>query len=203
MRRRLPFAVLLLAALSLAVTTSAGKPAAPKPQNTPVAVTIADGAGYAIQSDDGAYVNGVTGVTAVIVPLGNLQLKTGTHRAFWLDFQGCVPGELCDPPFATSSTQGYMTTSCPIALLVMGVGEEQDCNLNVHFTASGLGWFIRFGEDEVTTPASVTRVDGDDWTIDVPPDGVALLQSYPLKGRTTYTDHGSFNVPVSLTVTLQ
>jgi hypothetical protein len=203
MRRRLAFGILLLAALSLAVTTSAGKPAKPS-QDIPVTVTFIDGTGNAIQSDGGPYINGVDGVTAVIVPLGNLQLKTGTSRTFWLDFQGCVDQGSCSPPtFLVGLRQGYMTTSCPTALSNMAVDDSQDCNLNVHFTADGLGWFIRFGEYEGADPASVTRVSVDSWTIDVPLGGVALLQSYPLKGRVTYTSHGYFYMPVSLTVTRQ
>lgn len=206
MRRRLALGVLLLAALSLAVTTSAGKAAAPKPQNTPVTVTFADATGDAIQSDDGGpYANGAGGVTAVIVPLGNLQLKTGDTRAFWLDFQGCVTGEICSPPFDTGTTRGYMTTSCPESLLVLDLDEWQYCNLNVHFTANGLGWFIRFGQGPGydTTPATVTRVGTSSWTIAVPEGGIALLQSYPLKGKVTFTPHGYFYMPVHLTVTLQ
>ena len=202
MRRRLAFAVLLLAALGLAVTTSAGKPAKP-PLGTPVTVAFTDGTGYAIQSDGlGTYIDGTDGVTALIVPLGNLQLKTGTARTFWLDFQGCVQAlGYCTPPFATSFTQGYMTTSCPTPLPNMPLGTSQECNLNVHFTANQKGWFIRFGEYDDTTPATVTHNQGGSWTIDVPQDGVALLQSYPLKGRVTWTDHGYFYMPVNLTVT--
>ncbi len=201
MRRRLAVAILLLAALGLAVTTSAGKPARPS-QDVPVTVSFIDGTGNAIHSDGGAYINGTDGVTAVIVPLGNLQLKTGTARTLWLDFEGCVDQGSCSPPtFLAGFRQGYMTTACPTALPDMTVGGGQDCNLNVHFTADGLGWFIRFGEDPATTPATVTRVDGSHWTIDVPAEGIALLQSYPLKGRVTYTPRGYFYMPVNLTVT--
>jgi hypothetical protein len=202
MRRRLAFAVLLLAALGLAVTTSAGKPAKP-PQGTPVTVTFTDETGYAIQSDgDGAYINGTDGVTAQIVPLGNLQLKTGTVRTFWLDFGACAQGP-CDPPsFLADFRQGYMTTSCGTALLDMGVNASQECNLNVHFTADQLGWFIRFGEEYGTTPASVARVSLDSWTIDVQVGGIALLESYPLKGRVTWTPHGYYDMPVNLATTL-
>jgi hypothetical protein len=199
MRRRLASGVLLVAALGLAVTTSAGKPPAVK--ESPVKVTFTDG-GYAIQSDGGgAYINGMNVVTALIVPLGNLQLKTGDFRTFSLDFTDCT-SEGCSAPFDTGSRQGYMTTSCPTALPTMTVGASQDCNLNVHFTANGLGWFIRFGEYEGADPATVTRDSADSWTIDVPAGGIALLQSYPLKGRVTYTDHGYLYMPVHLTVTL-
>jgi len=193
--------VLLLAALSLAVTTSAGKPAKP-PLGTPVTVIVAD-EDYRIQRDLlGPYVNGADGVTAVIVPLGNLQLKTGSERAFWLDFGNCVSGT-CGAPFTAEYRQGYMTTSCPTALLDMGVDASQECNLNLHFTADQAGWFIRFGEEYGTTPASVERVSLDSWTIDVQVGGNALLESYPLKGRVTWTPHGYYDMPVNLTVTLQ
>jgi hypothetical protein len=203
MRRRLAFGVLLLAALGLAVTTSAGKPAKP-PLGTPVTVTFTDRIGDAIQSDTlGPYANGVAGVTALIVPLGNLQLKTGDTRAFWLDFGACAVGP-CDPPFTEPQLrQGYMTTSCPTSLLTMT--GWQFCNLNVHFTANGQGWFIRFGQGQGydTTPATVTRVDDSNWTIAVPEGGIALLQSYPLKGKVTFTNHGYFYMPVSMTVILE
>jgi hypothetical protein len=203
MRRRLMFGVLLLAGLGLAVTTSAGK--VPVPKDTPVKVEFADRASDRILSDgSGPYINGTSGVTAVIVPLGNLQLKTGTVRTFGLDFGECALGP-CTAPFLAESRQGYMTTSCEIPLpnMVSG-GDPQECNLNVHFTADQKGWFIRFGEYEGRTdPATVTRVSDTSWTIDVPAGGIALLQSYPLKGRVTYTDHGYFYMPVDLTVTLQ
>lgn len=199
MRRRLAFGVLLLAALGLAVTTSAGKPAKP-PQDVPVTVTIPS-EGYAILNDGSdVYANGVGGVTAVIVPLGNLQLKTGTQRAFWLDFGACID-ESCTPPFSAGSTQGYMTTSCPVPLSDMAVGVSQDCNLNVHFTANGLGWFVRFGQYPNTTAATVERFDASGWTIEVPAGGVAFLESYPLKGRVTFMPHGFFSMPVNLAVT--
>jgi hypothetical protein len=199
MRTRLAFGILLLAALGLAVTTTAGKPAKP-PQGTPVTVAIPD-EGYAILNDGSdLYANGVDGVTAVIVPLGNLQLKTGTAgRTFWLDFGSCYQN--CDPDPPTGYRQGYMTTSCPVPLPNMTEGAFQFCNLNVHFTANGLGWFIRFGEYEDTNPATVTRISGTSWTIDVAQDDIALLQSYPTKGRVTFTDHGYFYMPVNLTVT--
>jgi hypothetical protein len=206
MRVRLAFGLLLLAGFGTAVTTSAGKPAAPK--EIPVAVEFADRTGVdRIQSDGlGTYANGTSGVTAVIVPLGNLQLKTGTARTFSLDFTDC-DGELgsCSAPFDTDSRQGYMTTSCPTALPSMTVGASQFCNLNVHFTYNQQGWFIRFGQGQGydTTPATVTRHQDGSWTIDVPADGKALLESYPLKGRVTWTDHGDFYMPVHLTVTLQ
>ena len=200
MRRRLAFGILLLAGLGMAVTTSAGKPTALK--EIPVTVTFTPGA-YAIQGDgdgDDPYINGTSGVTAVIVPLGNLQLKTGTARTFWLDFGECVQGP-CTAPFLAESRQGYMTTSCETPLPNMGLAASQDCNLNVHFTADQKGWFIRFGEYPGTDFATVTRVSSTSWTIDVPVPGIALLQSYPLKGRVTWTDHGHFYMPVNLTVT--
>lgn len=201
MRTRLVFGVLLVASLGLAVTTS-GKPPKP-PLGIPVTVTLPNHeTGFAIEGDGGDYVDGVDGVTALIVPLGNLQLKTGDVRAFWLDFGACV-FELgsCTAPFPSALEQGYMTTSCPTPLTSMDIGASRECNLNVHFTANGLGWFIRFGEDPDTTPANATRLSDTSWRFEIP-EGVALLQSYPLKGRVTWTDQGFFYMPVSLTVTL-
>jgi hypothetical protein len=201
MRRRLASGVLLVAALGLAVTTSAGKPPAVK--ESPVKATFTDG-GYAIQSDGGgAYINGTNGVTALIVPLGNLQLKTGTLRTFWLNFEGACAVGPCDPP-PTAYRQGYMTTSCGTGLLDMNpVGASQECNLNVHFTYNQSGWFIRFGEADNTDTATVTRISDTSWTIDVPENRIAFLESYPLKGRLSWTPHGYFYMPVNLTVTLQ
>ena len=202
MRTRLVFGALLVTSLGLAVTTS-GKPAKP-PLGTPVTVTFTNETGFAIQGDGGDYIDGEGGVTALIVPLGNLQLKTGDVRAFWVDFLVCVTAGTCSAPFQAEYTQGYMTTSCPQSLLVMDLLAWQYCNLNVHFTADGWGWFIRFGQgqDYSTTPATVTRHDTGHWTIAVPESGIALLQRYPLKGRVTWTNHGLFYMPVTLTVTL-
>jgi len=208
MRRKLAFGVLLLAALGLAVTTSAGKPAKPPQGGVPVTVEFADRVGVdRIQSDGfGNYINGTDGVAAWLVPLGNLQLKTHdtnstTVRKFWLDFdEACFQGP-CDPPFTTDYRQGYMTTSCGTAFLDMYPGTSQDCNLNVHFTANQLGWFIRFGEYEGTMPATVARLADGSWTIDVPADGIAKLLSYPTKGRMVLTDRGDYVMPVHLTVT--
>lgn len=202
MRRRWAFAVLLLAALGLAVTTSAGKPAQAK--EIPVTVTVADGA-YGIQSDGlGPYVHGTDGVRAVLVPLGNvvLDLRNSTERVLSLDFKGYCAGP-CNAPFETLTVPAFMSTSSchDGSLLEMLGGESQQCNLNVNFGAAGLGWFIRFGEYEGTAHATVSCVEaGKSWTVDVPPGGVAKLLSYPTKGRMVLTDRGDYVMPVALTV---
>jgi hypothetical protein len=210
MRRRLTFGILLLAALSLAVTTSAGKPPAVK--EIPVAVTFMDGIGYAIQSDNHtSYANGQQGVRAVLVSAGNLALDTDYSRSsivrkVSLDFSVCavVSPIPCDPPVVDKVVAFVSTSSCTSwALRDMPKGETQSCNLNVNFPAEGLGWFIRFGEYAGTTPATVDRLADGSWTIDVHADGVARLQSYPTNGRMVLTDKGDFVMPVQLTVTLQ
>ena len=99
MRRRSAFALMPLAALGLAVTTSAAKPPAVK--DLPVAVTVADG-DYAIRSDQaGPYSDGVDGVRAVLVSLGNLALdthytSTSAVRRLFLDFTGACTAP-CSP----------------------------------------------------------------------------------------------------------
>jgi len=207
MRRRLVFSVLLLAGLGLAVTTSAGK--TPTVKEIPVTVIIAD-SGYAIQSDNHTpYVHGQEGVRAVLVSLGNLALDTSYQtstpvRKLSLDFTGCASSS-CSPPWdtGTGAVVAFLSTSsCTEGrLLDMPVGGDQLCNLNVNFGAAGLGWFIRFGEPDGTTPATVTRVSLTSWTIEVPAGGVAKLLSYPTKGRIVLSDKGDFVMPVHLTVT--
>jgi len=202
MRRRLTFAVLLLAALGLAVTASAVKP--PVVKEIPVIVTFADEPGYAIRSDgSGAYFHGTTGVTAVFVSSGNLTLNTGSLRGLWLDFSDCAsPGE-CAPPFAAEQVVAFLSTSnCQFwSPRDMPLGSSQLCSLGVNFGTPGTGWFIRFGETTDTTDATMARTT-DGWTIDVPEGGLATLQSYPTKGRMVLTYRGHFVMPVSLTVTL-
>ena len=163
MRTRLVFGVLLVASLGLAVTTS-GKPAKP-PLGTPVTVTLPNyGTGFAIEGDGGAYIDGVDGVTALIVPLGNLQLKTGDVRAFWLDFGLRRRVERAARRSRRLHAGIHDHVVPPEPLPGMEVLDSQYCNLNVHFTADGWGWFIRFGEYQTsTTPANVTRHSGTSW----------------------------------------
>ena len=201
MRRRLAFVVMLLAALSLAVTTSAGKPA----KDTPITVAFTEG--YAIQSDNGQpYVHGEGGVRAVFVPLGNpvLDLRaTVPPRTLSLDFGYCVSGT-CNPPDLTDAGAFFMSTSyCDKSFLEMGLGESQRCRLNVNFGAAGLGWFLRFGEYSTTTHATVVHQQDGSWTVDVPENGKAKLLSHPTKGKVVLTDHGDYVMPVHMTVTLQ
>jgi hypothetical protein len=203
MRRRLAFAVLLLAALSLAVTTSAGKPPAIK--EIPVTVTFTDESGCAIRSDGyGPYANGVGGVTAVFVSAGNLALTTGSARRLLLDFAGRCSSGPCSPPWPSGTVTGFVSTSsCDNAggLRDMPISSSQSCNLNVNFGTPGTGWFIRFGEYTGTDPAMVTRISDTSWEIDVPAGGVAKLLSYLTKGRMVLTDKGDFMMPAHLTVT--
>ncbi len=210
MRRGLTFSVLLLAGLGLVVTTSAGK--APAPKDTPVKVAFAE-PGYAMQNDSlGDYTHGIDGVSAIIISSGTGNLALKTHdtnsvfvRKLFLDFTGACSG-ICDPPFTTVTVEAFMSTSgCQNAggLRDMPTDTSQLCNLNVNFGTPGTGWFIRFGEYAGTDSATVTRVSGTSWTIDVPEDGVARLLSYPTKGRYVLTPRGDFAMPVHLTVTLQ
>jgi hypothetical protein len=206
MRTRLVFGVLLAVSLGLAVTTS-GKPAKP-PSEIPVTVTVADGAN-GIQSDtEGPYAHGTAGVRAVLVPLGNVVLdlrNTLPARELFLDFSACASSSPypCDPPLVTTVVAFLSTSSCHDgSLLEMLPGEPQDCTLGVNFAASGLGWFIRFGEYEGTTHAKVLRLQDGSWTIDVPANGVAKLLSYPTKGRVVLTDRGDFVMPAHLEVKL-
>lgn len=204
MRRRSAFAFLPLAALGLAVTTSAGKPPAVK--EIPVAVTVADD-DYAIQSDQlGPYSDGVDGVRAVLVSLGNLALdthytSTSAVRRLFLDFRGACTGP-CSPPWATGAVVAFLSTSSCTQSNVrdMPIGSSQSCNLNVNFGTPGTGWFIRFGEYGGTDPAAVTRHSATSWTIEVPAGGVGKLLSYPTKGRMVLTEQGDFVMPLQLTV---
>ena len=94
------------------------------------------------------------------------------------------------------------TSSCTQSnLRDMPIGSSQSCNLNVNFGTPGTGWFIRFGEDDGTTPATVARLADGSWTIDVSEGGVARLLSYPTKGRMVLTPRGDFVMPVHMTVT--
>jgi len=206
MRRRLAFGVLLLAALGLAVTTSAGKPAAVKE----VPVTVAFPVGYAIQSDaPDPYANGVKGVRAVLVASGNLALDTDytsspTVRKLFLSFTGGCTTGACDAPFSSVTVVAFVSTSScdlPGGLRDMPIPGSQSCSLNVNFPANGLGWFLRFGETDDTTPATVARLADGSWTIDVPTGGTAKLLSYPTKGRMVLTDRGNYVMPVHMTVT--
>lgn len=206
MRRRLAFGVLLLAGLGLAVTTSAGK--VPVPKEIPVTVTFTDD-GYAIQSDGlGPYIHGTDGVRAVLVSAGNLALKTHDTnslvvRMLKLDFSNCASGP-CSPPFPSGTDMAFVSTyGCADAggLRDMSLGDSQECNLNVSFGYAGQNWFIRFGEDPDTTPATVNRIDYGSWTIEVGEPALAKLLSFPMKGRLVWTDHGNFVMPVQVTVT--
>ena len=195
----------LVFGIGLAVAASAAKPSAVK--EVPVTVTLADG--HAITGDGyGPYTDGADAVSAVLVSSGNLALKTSTGksslvRVLSLDFTvGCVAGP-CDTPFDVLVVPAFVSTSgCqdPGGLRDMARSSAQTCNLNVNFTAAGLGWFLRFGEYAGTTPATVARHADGSWTVDIPEGGVARVLSYPTKGRMVLTERGDYLMTAHSTV---
>jgi len=148
MRRRLAFAVLLLAALSLAVTTTAGKPAA---ANDLASFVIQDFEGAALLSDSrGAYEDwrlpGDPCVTAWAA-------STGLFFAYF--YRGSDLGDDCNGanqgPVRTYQLMFADSTAC--ANLVLG---SAPCTLNLDSTTNQPR--IRaeklFGRTAVTTPVA-------------------------------------------------
>ena len=177
----------------------------------PVAVTFRDASTDRISSDGlGDYSHGTDAVRAVFVANGNLFMKTNDSskpavRRLSFDFTEPVPSG-GNPPFATGTEQGYLSTSCPNpgALRDMAVDATQLCNMGVHFSIPGTNtqWAIRFGAYSDTTPASVHRIDGTTWEIEVLVPAVGKLLSAPTKGRLVFTDQGNFSMPVMLSVSV-
>jgi hypothetical protein len=181
------------------------------PFEDPVTVEFSDNTIDRIQSDRlGAYVDGEDRVRAVLVADGNFALKTNDSnkapvRMLTFDFGNPASGD-CNPPFESETVQAFMsTTYCDHegGLRDMGVNDSQQCNLGGFFPyGKNTQYFLHFGEDHGTTPATVTRTSDTSWDIEVLEPAVAKLFSAPTKGRLVLTDEGNFYMPVTLTVTL-
>jgi len=205
-------------ALVLAIMAFAAGAKGPA-KETPVLMTFGDSYGDRIMSDGGgSYINGVGGVRAVFVALGNAVLDTQPagsrgNRTLFLDFTDPVLTTQPSPPFPTQFVTAFLSTSAaqtlegtPITnnLMGMDVGQIAQANLNINFNTPGLGWFIRFDPNSGAAKVLVTRTGEDTWIIEAAgANAIAKLFSYPTKGKFVLTDHGNFRMPCELTVKLK
>ncbi len=179
---------------------------------TPITVTFRDAFPTdQIGSDGGGpYVNGGA-VEAVLDASGDLHLDTDLNgrpggRTLSLNFADPVPGcTNCNPPFTKATlVDAFMSTSsvavggtAVAGLPGMPVGSTGRTNLNVNFA----GWFVRFNPSAYggSTQVSVTRNDGQHWTIEASSTDIAGLIGVSGHGK-VLTPEGEFNMPTQITV---
>jgi len=202
-------------ALCLAILAFAAVAKGPV-KEIPITMTFGDSFGDRIMSDGGgSYIHGVNGVYAVFDVSGDADLNTQSRctRTLFLDFTDPLTTQP-SPPFGTGFVNAFLSTSAaqtlegnPITnrLLGMNVGQIALTNLNLNFSAAGLGWFIRFNPANYsgTTKVLVTRTGQDTWIIEADANAVAKLLSYPTKGKFVMTDRGNYRLPCELTVKLK
>ena len=181
-----------------------------KATDLPIEATYRDAATDGVKSDGAAvatYVDGVDGVSALLLGGGNYRVRTSDSptRAFCLDFQG-HPGA----PYAVVCDNGYHTTGAPDVaggLSAMAIGSSMTTRSQVTWVRDGYNWFLMYGRDcglnEVPAKrAIVTRTSGDTWVIESP-SAPAILCRSATKGRPTTGLVGEFAMPFSVTVRLR
>lgn len=179
----------------------------PLPSNIPMTATfrdnLTDPPDRILSDGGGMYIDNVDEVDCVLDGSGDFALDTVTSktviRHFFLDFRAPASPET-SPPFASSLEEGYMNTFHGANLPGIPVGTAIRTNFQVHFTAAGSGWFIRFQPNQYpdTSNVLVRRTAEDTWEIEAAPTDIAKLLSYPTKGRFVLTDHGNFFMPFKI-----
>jgi hypothetical protein len=162
-----------------------------KATDTPIVATYRDAAGDGVRSDGAAYTDGVDGVSALILAIGNYRVEAlnGTStRMFCFDFHGQSTGGLLPNAFCD---HGYQTTGTPDVAggwLMLAPGASMTTQSQVTWVQNGSNWFLRFGWDcsqakVPATRATVTRsADGGTWTLESP-SGTAFLCRSAVKGK--------------------
>jgi hypothetical protein len=185
-----------------------------KPSGTPLTAVYRDALSDGVTSDarirpgDPTYVNGLEGVEAVILDIGNFRVsaKSPSPRKLCIDFgTQSPPPELTQP----ECDNGYQTSGSPDVaggLPALAVGQAMTSASQVTWVTAGYNWFLRFGEDCAGNVVSANRVtiarlDAGTWTAESP-SGSAILCKLPVKGRPATTFVGTFSMPFQLTLRL-
>jgi len=188
--------------------------------SVPLSVTL-DNSECAICSDGEPYDDGMDGVEASLDQYGNLIIDFGSMRSVAFAF-GSPEEPVGDvPPPGGLQNNVYLSTRFPTPsgfMQDLPVGAEQCVELNWTFTLDDSSntqfrlLFHRTGVVNVedTSHALVTRLEAETWTVEpVAADcnagtpELARVVSAPTRGRTVLTDHGTYWMPFSLTLTRQ
>lgn len=147
---------------------------------------------------------------AYFVANGNVALDLRkTDHLVYLDFGTTNPTAAgltgLHAVYLTNGVYNTDGTCCSsTGLLGMNPGDPPRKSwLAIDFTDSqGQSWTLRFAKfnDAQTGDLTVTRIDGGTWTLEAPPESVAVLI---LKGKKSQTITGYFAMPTKLTVTKQ
>ena len=144
-----------------------------------------------MRSDGAPYTDGLDGVSALILAIGNYRVEalSGTStRLLCFAFHGQTTGGLLPNVFCD---HGYQTTGSPDVAggwLMLAPGTSMTTQSQVTWVASGSNWFLRFGWDcnQAKVPATravVTRsADGGMWTLESA-SGNAFLCRSAVKGK--------------------
>jgi hypothetical protein len=186
----------------------------------PLVVTLAD-AGCAICPDGlGPYENGLDGVDASLDQYGSLIVDFGPVRP--VEFSFDLPDQpLGAEPPGGAHVNAYLSTrfsNPPGFTQDLPVGEQQCTELNWTFTLDDTDrtqyriLFHRTGlvNVDATSFAVVTRADENTWQVAPAAAGcntgtpdLAAVVSAPTRGRTLFTNHGTYWMPFGLTLTRQ
>lgn len=183
----------------------------------PGPLNISFDAGDGIKSDNADYRDGIDGVTAEVLLIGNLSLVlTNSNRCWYLNFGfgsyswagECLVGK------------GRITTLGPSVeggFKGLGVDDEMLTASQVTWTRDGKNWFLRFGrtcegngagdlvdEDRVT----ITRTGLGTWTYATATTTAAnptnaFLCSMKIKGKPSIVTEGEFDVSLGMTLRAQ
>jgi hypothetical protein len=189
-----------------------------KATDTPIVATYRDAVGDGVLSDaqlrpglDSAYVDGVDGVSALLLSDGNYRtaaLNGSSTREFCFAFHGQSTGGLLPDAFCD---HGYHTTGSPDlsgGLAALAPGASMTTSSQVTWVMNGYNWFLRFGKDcslnDVPSKrATVTRsADGSTWTVTTPAVAGWLCNS-PVKGKPGSGTVGEVAMPYQITVQLK
>ena len=182
-----------------------------KATDTPIVATYRDAASDGVRSDGAAYADGLDGVSALILSIGNYRVAAlnGTStRLFCLDFHGQSTGGLLPDAFCD---HGYQTTGSPDisgGWLALAPGASMTTQSQVTWVMNGSNWFLRFGWDcnQAKVPAQravVTRsADGATWTLESA-SGNAFLCRSAVKGKPGSAFAASVVMPFSVSVQLE
>jgi len=182
-----------------------------KATDTPIVAAYRDAPSDGVRSDGLPYIDGVDGVSALILAIGNYRttaLNGESTRLFCFAFHGqnlggALPDAFCD--------HGYQTTADPDVAggwLLLAPGTSMTTQSQVTWVMGGFNWFLRFGWDcsqnkVPATRAVVTRsADGGTWTLESA-SGNALLCRSAVKGKPDTEFVAAVTMPFAVTVQLK
>jgi len=225
--RWITLAVLMACLLPLAGAAQRGGKPSP---NTPVTSVLSDAGdvtlstNHRIQSDGaGPYFNGVASVVSLIQEIGDweLDVRGSATRTVLLDFREPAPGSsTSNAPFEWHLVKARLISKCSQSqsggYLTIPVGSTANCPLHAAFNYNGASYRLTMNplNDGATSYVQVTcnaaNASGQcaNWSVapvtqaDSSVRSIAvLLRDTTVKGKTTTTNLGYFNITFQINIT--